>query len=334
MRVRGLVKSTFLFFFDVFGVNCFLRKRAKTPIVLFWHGVSTHPNQHIEGESFSVDLFEKQIRYVMRYNEVISIDEFYYRYTNCCFTNKEVVITFDDGYKDNLTVAAPILKKYGLPFTVFISALNITEQKRFYISIPRIVIIGGELDCVEIQSMNYKRKLTSKQDRILCAHEIEYKIKYLTHDVAKTIASELVEYIGKWKFDELCTKYTNGTLLTWDDVRKLIKDYNCTIGSHCLDHCICHPNQPLGEVEKQLVDSKILITRETGIKCNYFAYPNGDFTEATNELVSNNYLMGFSTLPVSVYSNLTNINCIGRVGVPRNMNEFKYFLSRIILRNI
>ena len=33
----------------------------------------------------------------------------------------EIVMTFDDGYLDNLTVAYPILKKYGLKATIFVN---------------------------------------------------------------------------------------------------------------------------------------------------------------------------------------------------------------------
>lgn len=333
MSMRSFVKSVLLWSFNIVGGFYLLRKFRKTPIVLFWHGVSKYPNNEIEGESFSVDLFEEQIKYLVKHYDVISMDEFYGRFMNGNFTNKEVVITFDDGYKNNLTVVAPILKRNGLPFTVFISTQNISEQKRFYISIPRLIIIGADLNYIDIPSMNYRKQLFSKKERIDCAHEIEYTIKYFPHEKAKLVADELIEFIGKDSFDKLCSKYLNGSLLTWDDVRKLIRDYDCTIGSHCIDHCICHKNQSLSTIKKQLVESKITIEEKCGISCNYFAYPNGDFTNESNIIVSENYKMGFSTIPATVYSDLININCVGRVGVPSDINEFKFFLARFSLFN-
>ena len=35
--------------------------------------------------------------------------------------NKQVLLTFDDGYKDNYDLAYPILKKYNIPFAVFLT---------------------------------------------------------------------------------------------------------------------------------------------------------------------------------------------------------------------
>lgn len=331
MSLRSFIKKSILTFFDIVGLNAFLRKHSKTPIVLFWHGVSVHPDIIVEGESFPADLFERQVKYLVRYYEVISMDEFYKRFTNNCFTNKEVVITFDDGLKNNLTVAAPILKKYRLPFTVFVSALNIEEQKRFYITIPRLIIIGAELSEVEIPLMDYKRKINSLQERIMCAREIEYEIKYYSHEKAKLIAAELIEYIGGTKYEELCSKYSNGDLLTWNNVKELTEHYECTIGSHCLDHCICHSAQDAIVIEEQLVKSKSLIEDKIGIPCDYFAYPNGNFTDESNDIVLKNYKMGFSTLVNTIYSKNTNISCVWRMGVPCDMLEFKFFLSKINL---
>jgi peptidoglycan/xylan/chitin deacetylase (PgdA/CDA1 family) len=46
----------------------------------------------------------------------------------------EIAITFDDGYADNLDVAAPILADYGLPFTVFVTADFIRQSKQGFLS--------------------------------------------------------------------------------------------------------------------------------------------------------------------------------------------------------
>ena len=334
MSYKSIIKSIILHGIDLFGIYKLLCRFSKTPIVVFWHGVSENPDQVVEGESFPVSLFVKQVDYLVHNYDVISIEEFYNRYKNETLTNREVVLTFDDGYKNNLEVAAPILKKRGLPFTVFVSAQNVSEQERFYILVPRMIIIGGELDEVEIPSMNYKRRLTSLADRIACAHEIEYKIKYFTHEKAKQVAAELINYIGKEHYSSLCESHSNGEMLTWDDVRKLISDYDCTIGSHCMDHCICHSSQQLNEVEWQLSESKKLIEKETGKECRYFAYPNGDYTVETNALVKKYYKMGFSTDIVPIVAGGSDEASIGRVGVPLSLIEFKFLLSKLALRQI
>lgn len=332
MSFKSFVKPAVLYVFEYLGFNKFCRRMSKTPIVVFWHGVSEKTDSIVEGESFSVELFVKQIDFLDRNFDIVSIDEFYKRYESGSFTNKEVVLTFDDGYKNNLEVAAPILKKRGLPFAVFVSAQNVTEQERFYILVPRLAIIGGELEEVEIPSMNYKRKLTSIAERIECAHEIEYKIKYFSHEKAKQVATELINYIGQDRYKSLCKSHINGELLTWHDVRKLISDYNCTIGSHCMDHCICHAKQSLDVVEWQLLESKNLIEKEIGKECKYFAYPNGDFTEETNKLVKKYYMMGFSTMTEPIVAGSSDTASIGRIGVPSSLIEFKFLLSKLAAR--
>lgn len=320
------MRRLFIWLFSLTGIFSYYRKKQKSPMVLFWHDVADGASKAVEGESFPVSIFRSQVLYLKKHYDIISIEEYYKRYQNHAFTNNEVVITFDDGYRNNLLVAAPILKEYGIPFTVFVSANNVDLQKRFYISIPRLVIIGAKLNVVDIPMMPYHKICRTDTERVNCANEIEYTIKYYSHEKAISVSDYLISLIGKDRFAELCKEYPNGDLLTWTDIKLLASEYDCTIGSHCLDHCICHESQDKDLVREQIVCSKRMIEENTGLKCKFFAYPNGDYSEYSNEIVASKYKMGFSTNRTPVYGSKS-VASIGRIAAPSSVLLFKYAIT-------
>ena len=68
----------------------------------------------------SIKTFKQQIQYLVENRNIISIDEFYQKFKNKTLNIDDVVITFDDGYKDNIKYALPILEKYNIPATFYI----------------------------------------------------------------------------------------------------------------------------------------------------------------------------------------------------------------------
>ena len=62
--------------------------------------------------------FERQLRWLSRWRRVVPLED-----TLRSSPHKSVVaITFDDGYQDNLTVALPLLERFQLPMTLFVTA--------------------------------------------------------------------------------------------------------------------------------------------------------------------------------------------------------------------
>lgn len=97
----------------------------KIPI-LTYHSISSDRSL----VSINSDAFEKQIIFLKnRGYETINFDQL-----NVA-KSKSIIITFDDGYKDNLLTALPILKKYGFKATCFvisnfIGKTNIWDNKK------------------------------------------------------------------------------------------------------------------------------------------------------------------------------------------------------------
>ncbi len=321
------MNSLFVNLFNALGGSCLLRKTCTTPLVIYWHGVAHSYHDIIESECISSIEFEKEIQYLIRHYEVISLDEYYKRYINHSFTNREVVITFDDGYKNNLTVAAPILKKFNLPFTIFISTGNIETGERFYVLDPRLIIVGAELNHLSLKSINKTFEMHDLVERKRCAYEIERLMKTSSLNMALQIDNELRTIIGVGAYSELCRKYSNMEPLTWDEVRVLQDNYLCTIGSHTIDHCCCHGGQDRETLAQQIIESKKTIEEHTGRECNYFAYPNGDFTDESDALVADFYKIGFSTRHHPVYADGERIASVGRVSSAHKHQSFKVILG-------
>lgn len=89
------------------------------PTILMYHSINNKKLKKLKGIRVSVKNFEKQIAYLSKNGyHSFTLEEMIEKKDS--LPRKSVVITFDDGYKDNLTNALPILKKYNFKATVFV----------------------------------------------------------------------------------------------------------------------------------------------------------------------------------------------------------------------
>jgi peptidoglycan/xylan/chitin deacetylase (PgdA/CDA1 family) len=86
--------------------------------VLVYHSISSPPEPLPADADISPRRFEQQLRWLKRWRRVVSLEET----LRSPASGKLVSITFDDGYRDNLTVALPLLEKFQLPMTLFVAA--------------------------------------------------------------------------------------------------------------------------------------------------------------------------------------------------------------------
>ncbi len=88
-------------------------------LILMYHSIDTLKLEKLKGLRVSPKNFEKQLNYLAKKGyKSYTLSEIMKQKNS--LTQKSVVLTFDDGYKDNLTKALPILKKYGFKATIFV----------------------------------------------------------------------------------------------------------------------------------------------------------------------------------------------------------------------
>ncbi|WP_180000017.1 polysaccharide deacetylase family protein [Acinetobacter sp. YH12239] len=322
------MKKILKFLFLSLNLDFFIRKFNKTPRILFWHGVDFIKNNQVEAESFHVEDFKKQIDFLNKYYEIISIEEFYKRFIEDSFTKKEVVLTFDDGYLNNLTVVAPYLNEKNIPFTVFVSTEHIETGELFPTSIARLIIFGTNLKEISIPTlMINESKISNSTEKKEIYNLVSFALKNSPVDKVRDIVDDLKNNLTKKKYNLLVQSYSSVLPMNWEQLRQL-KEQGATIGSHCKYHICCHKKQNYNVVKDQIQQSKVILEKKLDYICDFFAYPNGDYTLESNKFVKESgYKMGFSVEKKRISKSLNNISAIPRLGVPSDLDSLKLIMA-------
>lgn len=102
-----------------------LHQRAPVPVIVY-HSVSSQPEWLPWGQNTSVrpEVFERHMQRLVRKGWTVYSTEAFQsaRARGLTLPDKSVMVHFDDGYLDNWVAAVPILRRYGVPATIFVSA--------------------------------------------------------------------------------------------------------------------------------------------------------------------------------------------------------------------
>jgi len=204
----------------------------------------------------------------------------------------KVVVTFDDGYNDNLTNALPIAQAKGVPFTVFVASGVLGDHNGFWwdrlatllrsrppgtteIDLP----IGEGLVRVALGSAGDDVDLESVRQRLLPLPVDE--IQQVLDAVSK-----------EWSVDS--APPDNARSLTQAELLELAGSDLVTIGAHTVDHVRLR-GLSVQEQQKSVTTSKEDLERLIGTRVTHFAYPfgrNDNFDDNSVEAVR---LAGFDT---------------------------------------
>lgn len=276
-----------LFYLQIHHLLRFLLR--KKVIILMYHGFTDKDNdegiENDHGKHLHVDKFKRQLEYLSKYHHVISLKEFV---RHCAASGKipanSVVITVDDGYRSNYTLAYPLLRRFGIPATIFLTTRFVDQRQPLWTDRVEYLLARTE---------------SSRSAKIKKNKRINEEFKWGPQEQIASAVEELENQTGNslMKEQEIPEIYAP---LRWSDVLGMVKSGVISIGSHTHSHVIltrCGGDK----IEEELALSKRMIEEKTGLECELFCYPNGekgDFDHHTKqELKEKGYSCGLTTVP-------------------------------------
>ncbi|MGM0519941.1 MAG: polysaccharide deacetylase family protein [Campylobacterota bacterium] len=146
--IQKVIQRVIKKLYQLLPISYFVKKIGQKRGVVFFMYHSTPLKTTGYGYITPKEQFEKQMEFLKKYFEVVPVNVAYeILYENKKHdTNKPiVVITFDDGYRDNYEVAYPILKDYNFPFTIFLTTDFILNDNQTFMSWDEVEKLNDEL---------------------------------------------------------------------------------------------------------------------------------------------------------------------------------------------
>ena len=245
------------------GIPGFLLRgysRGNKPLLLIfrYHRVFSSIEK-IKYMGMPMDAFEQQMIFIKDNFKVVPMTEGIRVIREGDAKGMYAAINFDDGYMDNYLHAFPVLKKYSMPATIFLTADFIGRTHAFW------------------------------WDEVFSAVSSGYNAGEEAADIVnKGLAAKKEEEIKS--FIEGLKKKSPGAgpaepsaMLGWDEIKNMAK-HNISFGSHARTHrnlCLLDDD----EIEDELAGSKKMIEDNAGLKVKEFSYPFGRFNKRVKSLV-------------------------------------------------
>lgn len=249
------------------------RLRGKV-VILMYHRVLTEKELAADfvqpGMYVRAGVFERHMRFVSEHFRVLSIGELFRRWRHEGLDERAryCAVTFDDGWRDNYLYAYPVLRRLGIPATVFLPTRFVGTDEWFW---P---------DKLAYLLRRARPKETGRsagdRERIGDVDDVIERWKGMTDEEIETALADMSRTLG-------VSAPRERAVVSWEEVADMAGN-GISFGSHSVTHAILTNVTP-GELRRE-VDDSLRVLRERSVNCvPVFCYPNGAYTDEVVECV-------------------------------------------------
>jgi peptidoglycan/xylan/chitin deacetylase (PgdA/CDA1 family) len=227
--------------------------------------------------------FGEHLEILSRDYQVLSLNELVGFLKSAQLPKRGVVLTFDDGYADNLWNAKPLLEKYEVPATVFVTSGSLDSPNEFWWDdLERVLLQPGKFPKhlhLNVQSSAYDWKTTNSDEREIAYMAIHPILQPLRASERDPIISELLA----WADVDPMGRPDNRPLTT-DELIQLAQSEWVDIGAHAVTHPFLSVMSQ-DDQSAEIAGSRQKLEEILGGRVSTFSYPFGNLTPETVDIV-------------------------------------------------
>lgn len=315
-----------------------LRNRSSEGILnVMYHGVVNEDSNYFTPRHIIKEQFEKQIIYLKNNFEIITVNEAFKRIKNGeTYNHKTLTISFDDGFKNNLDTALPILEKHNVPVTFFIASLCTlpNDVRCTWAELIATLHYFNKNVVITLGDYNFINLVDEKHNLSMYTY-----LKDVPYQLRDQILSELTEkYNLIDKLNSLPEEIWQ--LVSNEELKKLSQSPLVTIGSHGHLHYNLG-NIEIGKATEDMMTSKSFIENTIDQEVNLIAYPDGSYNDEVKDQAEKIGYKGQLAVTYKCASDLNDLRIMNRHGISStttfesNMLYLNYqFKNKAIIPNI
>ena len=251
-------------------------------LILLYHRVAER-TRDVHGLCVPPAQFREHLEYLRRHHQPLSLEAMAAAVRAGRVPAGAVAVTFDDGYVDNLLTASPLLCELGVPATFFVTGAGWDAPHEFWWdALERFLLGPGPLPPaleLEVRGERLSLGTAGDADREAAHGALHQRIVRCGREERDRVMEELAAWSGRPR----SAPPADRPLLA-EEIRLLSRLPGHGVGAHTMHH-LALAGMPREVQEREVADHKRRLEALVGTPVSAFAYPFGDHSPETVEVV-------------------------------------------------
>ena len=240
-------------------------------VIVMYHRFTEDGNrEHVSRSEFATHL-----QYLCSHYRLVSIPAMVAELSSGNRSERAMAaITIDDGYADSYDVAYPLLRRFGVPATLFVVTDFLDLREWLWTDRVRYAFHHTRTRdaTVDVGSQVVRFDLDHEYGRSHAAMLVTQQLKHLAEEDKRQVLDRLAQAL---RIDVPTRPPADSQPITWDQAREMDR-HGVAVEPHTVTHPIL-TNVSSDQLRHEVSASRARVEDELGRRANIFCYPNGDW---------------------------------------------------------